>query len=154
MTKVLDILKLAWESIRFIKHYRERQAERERSQSRERALEREHQRLLVEAIASKLVDVVKTNQDGLLQIAKTNAAQAEVFNTWLKSFQPINPDPEPSRVIREEDEWEMEQERLGLPIDQLPPEFRLAFNLEQLERSAAGGKSDPNPHFDREGRDF
>ena len=155
MTQVIAYLKVAWEAIRFIKHYRERQAEHERSQSRERALEREHQRLLIGAIAEQLVAIVKANQEGLLEIAKTSAKQAEVFGVWLKSFQ-TSPDPEPSRTLRDEDEWALEQNRLAENdpeafMANLPPEFQVAFALSKLDAPHSG---DPNPDFDREGRDI
>lgn len=147
-------LAIVFESIRFIKRYRERkQAERD-SQSRERAAEREHLRLLIQGALGQLVELAKANQEGLTAQAQASAAQAEVLATWLKSFQPSSPDPEPSRTLRDEDEWAMEQERLEKEdpetyLHQLPPEWRVAYALDKLDKS-----KDPNPNFDREGRDF
>lgn len=146
-------IRLLFEVFRFIKHYRERQqAERER-QATERRYEREHQRLMIEAIASRALEAIRVNQEGVLELAKAQAKQADVLNTWLKSFQ-ISPEPEPSSVVREEDELRIADERLRdidpeAYIGQLPPEFRLAYALDKLEEQG----DDPNPGFDREGRD-
>lgn len=153
MIQLRLLLSAIYESLRFIKRYRERQAEAHARLAEERRLERDHQKLMLLALGQQLVDVIKSNQEGLLEIAKASAAQAEAFGVWLKSFQ-TTPDPEPSRTIRDEDEWEMEQERLAesdpeLVMHSLPPEFQVAFALNKLDASR-----DPNPDFDREGRDI
>lgn len=153
LLRLRAFLTMAFEAFRFIKKYRLRQAERERVEREERAKEREHQRLIVEAIASRLIDVVKTNQDGMLALAQSTSKYADVMQTWIKGFQIQNPEPEPSSTVRDEDEWAAEEKReMEHAIQFLPAEFQLAYGLNQLDKS--GGAGDPNPNFDREGSDF
>jgi hypothetical protein len=127
--------KLAAEMTAFI-------AAREAREERER--DRQHQLQLVEVVATKLVEFAKTNQEGILQLAAAQTAQAEILSTWMKGFQSPSTTPVESMPAAV-DEWE---NPYGLveptaPDVQLPPEFKLAYSL----------KHDPNPDFDREGRD-
>lgn len=119
------------EFFRFFKHLRERRAARER-------LDREHQLALVtqlvhglEVIAESSTRQAEENTKALSDIAKGVIAQAESFNSWIKSFQ-ITSAPDTS-VVRDEDELASEHQRfaesLGLPA--LPSEFALAHELQQ-----------------------
>lgn len=129
------------EPLRFLKHRRERLAEQARLAAEERAAERAHQLAIAEAVIRGLETVSESSARqnaetaaALIEIAKSNQAQAEGFTTWLKSFQIA--EPPTSSVVREEDEFSAEQarlaEQLGLPAaagEHLPEEFRIAFEL-------------------------
>jgi hypothetical protein len=107
----------------------------------QRAAERQHQL----AMFDKALQMFETLTEGqtkqaaeqaaaLIEIAKANAAQAETFATWLKSFQTA--EAPTSSVVREDDEFAAEQQRmfeqLGIsPDSELPAEFKLALRLQQ-----------------------
>jgi hypothetical protein len=117
-------------------------AEREARDERER--ERQHQLEMVKAVAQTLLEFAKTNQEGILKLAEAQTAQAEILATWMKGFQATSVDPIES-ISPKDDDWEnpyglVENEAA---ITGLPAEFQLAYSL----------KNDPNPNFDREGRD-
>lgn len=84
---------------------------------------------LSEGQSKQITDVTSA----LVEIARSNQAQAEGFTTWLKSFQ-ITEAPT-STVVREEDELREEQERVlsefGLDGAAVPEEFKLAFQLQK-----------------------
>jgi hypothetical protein len=146
----MSYLTVFFEFFRFIKHYRERTEARLALEAQERAAERAHQRALLETIFTKLVESQRTTTDGILALADAQRAQAGVMQTWLDGFRLNDPTPTPATVVRPEDEWVKEQLRLdelGLADASLnlPPEFRLAFELAHQE--------DPSG-FDREGSDF
>jgi hypothetical protein len=144
-------LTLIYEAFRFIKRYRERQDEAASATLAERARERDHQRLLIEGVLRTVVELAKTNQDGILRIADAQAEMSRTLTAWLKSFQVDGSStPLQSHTVTESDEWLAEQKELaaqGFPID-LPAEFQLAFALNKAEQLA------DSSHFDREGRDF
>lgn len=149
---------------RFIQNYRNRQAAKEEAQRQERREEREHQRLMLEAIFSKMVEQAAVQADALIQLAKAQQASAEVLSSWLKGFQLSNPSPEPPQVVHPEQEWAREQMRLreaGLPVDNpdfmntldLPPEFRLAYELQRAEADSANLGKLNQQELDKEGFD-
>ena len=126
-------LKAIFEALNFVQRRRERiRAERE--------AERQHQL----AMFDKVIVMFETLADGqsrtaeqqsaaLIEIAKANAAQAETFATWLKSFHTV--ETPTSSVITDEDEFYAEQQRMfedaGIPTADLPPEFQLALRLQK-----------------------
>lgn len=130
----LRTLKAFFEIFQFLRRRRERLLA-------ERAAEREHQL----AMLDKALQMFETLTEGqtrqaqeqaaaLIEIAKANAAQAETFATWLKAFQAA--EPPTSSVVREEDEFAAEQQRmfeqLGIiPSSGIPEEFKLALRLQQ-----------------------
>jgi len=130
------------EIFRFIKRYRERQAERLNAHRAEAASERAHQLAMLNVVADKLVEFTQSQQSGQLEIARALTAQADVMATWLKGFQISDPSPAPPQVVRDEDQWM--RENSGSVLDHLPPEFALALKLQQEQ----------NENFDREGSDF
>lgn len=121
------------EAFKFLKRYRERKAA-------ERQLEMAHQLSVVDRLAG-MIESLSEGQSkqitevtaALVEIARSNQAQAEGFTTWLKSFQ-LTESPT-SSVIREEDELREEQARLlddfGLGGESIPEEFRLALQLQK-----------------------
>jgi hypothetical protein len=139
------------DAFRFIKRYRERQQAALDYASSERAKEREHQRVLIASVADRFLDVIRANQEGLLKIAEASNAQAAVFQTWIDGFKPTSMEPVASHTVTEEDEWNREQAHEQEVLAQLShhPEFALALTLNKLDSS-----QDPNPVFDREGRDI
>lgn len=151
MARFKLLLALTIDAFRFIKRYRERQLAARVHAVNERDKERRHQLLMLEAIGSKLIALAQTNQEGVLKLAEAQAATADALQSWIKGFQvPSDASMAPS-TVREEDEWQMEQERLAEHdpaafIAGLPPEFALALSMQKLDQ-------DPNPGFDREGRD-
>jgi hypothetical protein len=149
----MSYLRLAFEALRFIKRYRERVAAQRAELARERQAERDHQRLLVETLFVRVLDIIKVQQDGLLKLGEAEIARAEAFSSWLKGFQVPSTSPEPSHRVTEDDEWLAEQAELraqgdpsAFPVD-LPPEFQLAAALAKLNQDSLG-------EFDREGSDF
>lgn len=111
----------------------------------ERAAERAHQLQLVDALFTKLVDLSSANNAGVMKLAEAQTAQAEVMAQWLKGFAISDPSPTPPQIVRDEDQWEQEQQRaLREMSGELPPEFALALQLHEQE----------NAGFDREGSDF
>lgn len=122
-----------FEQFRFLKHARERQAAAA-------AAERTHQLALVDRLAG-MIESLSEGQSkqitdvtaALVEIAKSNQAQAEGFTTWLKSFQ-VTEAPT-SSTVRDEDELAEEQERfygeLGLNASDVPEEFKLALQLQK-----------------------
>lgn len=152
------ILMAILETFRFVKRYRLRQAQARELERQERAAEREHQFTMLETIFSKMVEMQKVNNEGLLALAGAQQAQADVLATWLKGFQISDPSPQPPQTVREEDEWVAEQRRLmvagdpdAFPVD-LPPEFQLAFAIEHLDKMNQQALTSEG--FDREGSDF
>jgi hypothetical protein len=148
----IDVAMRVYRAIRqalaFVQRARDRREAALAAERKERADERDHQRLLIEGIATKLVEFSRVNQEGVMELARAQAATADALQTWIKGFHvPPETDMSPS-VVREEDEWELEQERLAEDptryIASLPPEFALALSLQKLD---AGD-------FDREGRDI
>jgi hypothetical protein len=137
------------DAFRFIKRYRERQAALRGEQLLERERERQHQLELMKVISSQLVEFARANNEGLLKLADASKEQAEVFKTWIEGFKPPSDLPIESSRVSEHDEWEREQKELEDVTSYLPPEFRLAAALDAADKS-----KDPNPHFDREGRDI
>lgn len=137
------------EFFRFVKHYRERQEAQRLVEATERELERQHQRMMLEIITDKLVSFAQANQEGLLKLAEAANAQANVFQTWIDGFKPPTNTPEPPSRVSDEDEWEREEKATFNELAQLHPDFALALKLNQLDES-----KDPNPGFDREGRDI
>lgn len=125
---------LTFESFRFIKHARERRERREEAA-------RQHQLALFERLAG-MIESISDSQSrqmadvsqALVEIAKSNQAQAEGFSTWLKSFQ-LAAEPPTSSVIREADEIRAEEARIleEFGIDptgvEVPEEFKLALQL-------------------------
>jgi hypothetical protein len=116
--------------------------------SAERAAERVHQLQLVEALASKLVEFAHANQEGILKLAEAQTAQTQVLSEWMKGFQTGSTTPVES-MPSAHDVWEnpyglTEPDIHAVHAANLPPEFHLAYSL----------KNDPNPDFDREGRDI
>lgn len=121
------------EQLRFIKHSRERQAA-------VAAAERVHQLALVDRLAG-MIESLSEGQSkqitdvtsALVEIAKSNQAQAEGFTTWLKSFQVTSPPT--STTVRDDDELVEESQRfygeLGLDPADVPEEFRLALQLQK-----------------------
>lgn len=103
--------------------------------------EREHQKDLatiflksLETIQATSAQESKANAEALIAVAKGMTAQAASFGEWMKCFQTTSAPT--STIIREEDEYRMEQERLeaqglGLPDEMmdLPAEMRLAWAL-------------------------
>lgn len=116
------------------------------AEANEREAERSHQLQLVETIASKLVEFAKTNQEGILKLAEAQTAQAQVLSEWMKGFQTGSTSPVES-IPSANDVWEnpygLVEPDIHAVAASLPPEFKLAYSL----------KNDPNPDFDREGRD-
>jgi hypothetical protein len=136
---MLKALMAFLEPFRFIKRYRERVAAAA-------AAERAHQLAIVDRLAG-MIESLSDSQSrqltdvstALVEIAKSNQAQAEGFSTWLKSFQIATSAPSTS-VIREEDEVRAEQarflEELGIPADaEIPAELKLAFDLRAIRES-------------------
>ena len=154
-----------FEVFRFIQRYRDRQLAREETARQERREEREHQRLMLEAIFNKVVENSKQQSDAIIQLAKAQQSSADVLTTWLKGFQITNPNPEPPQTVRPEDEWAREQVRLremGVPVDDpefmenldLPPEFRIAYELQRAEADAGARLSNLNQaQLEKEGFD-
>lgn len=140
-------LRAFFDLFRFIKRYRERQLAQQQREAAERAREREHQFQIIDSIATKLIDFAKTNQEGLIELAKASNAQAAVFQTWIDGFKPISSDPIPSSRVSEQDEYEREEQALMSELSAIHPDFALALKLNELDK-------DPNPGFDREGRDI
>lgn len=144
-------LSMAFESLRFIKHYRERQTQRAFDAQVERAAERAHQIAMLDAVI-RMVESLGDAQSkqtaetsaALIEIAKANQAQAAGFTSWIQSFQTLTPPT--SSVVTDEDEYDAEQQRiadkLGLDAADLPEEFRLALELRQREFVAAVRDSD------------
>lgn len=141
----MSYLQTLFESIRFIKHYRERQAQREAFARSERAEERKHQLLLVEGISQRIVDLAREQNIGLVEIAKAQQAQAASFQQWIDGFKIQNPEPLPPISLEQLDAMKVAEED-GL----LPPEFQLAYDLKALEKLNQKSLGD----FDREGSDF
>lgn len=116
------------------------QKRRERRDA-ELAAQRAHELALIEAQTRQLEVVMeqgatqaRESASALIEIAKSNSAQAAAFTTWIQSFQ-ITSAPTTS-VVREEDEVAAEIARqYGSEIDpagipsELPEELRLAFAL-------------------------
>jgi hypothetical protein len=130
---------------RFVSRYRARVAQAQFD-------ERQHQLAIVRELVSGFVDLARANQEGLLEIAKAQVAQAESFQLWLKGFQSAGVTPEPSSSVTDEMEWLEEQKRLAAngdieAIATLPPEFQFALALEHMNAEQLG-------NFDREGQDF
>lgn len=112
------------DAFRFISRARERRAASLRE-------EREHQLALYGQLARSLEIITEgsakqaeENTKAITELARSSAAQAAAFSTWIASFQATTP-PE-STVVRDEDELAAEEARLA---DSLPEEFRLAFSL-------------------------
>ena len=145
----MNYLRLFVELFRFIKRYRERELQRLAYEANERKLEREHQRLLVEGIFQRIVDLAQTMNVGVVEIAKAQMAQAASFQQWLDGFKIQDPSPavptSPDSVERQA--W---LEENGFPTD-LPPEFQLAYTLKELE--SMNNNALATEGFDREGRD-
>lgn len=132
---------------RFIRNYRERQNAREVRAMAQRHAERAHELEMQELLFTKLIELSKVNQEGILELARAQAASTEVMATWLKGFAISDPAPAAPQVFSDEDAWAREQQQAmtALAADStLPPEFALALQLHQA--GAAG--------FDREGSDF
>jgi hypothetical protein len=124
------------EPFRFIKHFRERQTERDRLAREERHAERTHQQKLLEAIVGAMTSMQETastesakTAEGLVAIAGSMAKQAEGFAEWIKLFRAQ--DAPTTSIIRDEDELADELEAAGMPreLAQLPQEFQLAWAL-------------------------
>jgi len=118
----------------FIRRWRERQEARE-------AQERAHQLAMLDRVTT-MVENLSDSQTkqaaeqgaALVAVAKALAAQADVFASWMKSFQTT--DAPTSSVVREEDELAAEQarlfEELGIePGSAIPEEFKLALQLQK-----------------------
>lgn len=132
-SRFLSLFAQLIEPFRFFKHRRERKAH-------ERALEREHQLAMLQSVTGMIEALVdgqakqaSETAAALVEIAKSNQAQAEGFTTWLKSFQVT--EPPTTSVVREEDEFNEEQKRfletIGVAPGDVPEEFRLAFDLQR-----------------------
>jgi G:T/U-mismatch repair DNA glycosylase len=119
----------------FIRNWRERRDARE-------ARERQHQLAMLESIGRTLESVVdsqtalvKQTSDALIEIAKSNAAQAAAFSDWLKSFQTTSAPT--ATTVTEEDEYMAEQakllEAMGISPQgaDVPEEFKLALALRE-----------------------
>lgn len=82
-------------------------------------------------------DQQQASVDGLTEVAKAIAKQAESFGSWIALFQTTG--PATSSVVRDEDEILRDQLKMldaGMPpeLAELPEELRLAWAL----------KNDPN----------
>jgi hypothetical protein len=129
----VELLKLL-EPFRFIKRYRERQAERLVALATERAAERAHQLEMLDTLFSKMVELQRTNNAPLLEIAKAQQANSEIFGAWMKSFS--IPDSSPALPLGPPaDEWEFDGDVAELKrlASELPPEYSLGFQLDELE---------------------
>jgi hypothetical protein len=135
------------ELFRFIKRSRERADARLRFQMEEASRERAHQLAMLDTIFSRMVDFARTQNEGMLEIARAQTAQAGVMGEWLKGFQVSDPTPVPPQVVRDEDVWE--RESMESLLKELPPEFKLAFDLDKLNQASLEADG-----FDREGSDF
>ena len=150
LVKLKSLLTALTYAFQFLERRRQRLEDVRVLEAEERAAERQHQLLVMQSMFSGLLDVVKANQEGLLEIAKAQTAQAQTITEWLKSFQVSTP-PEPPMSVEQTDSWIEEQKARALAGDPeafagLPPEFQLAAVLNRLEG--------PDEHFDREGSDF
>lgn len=118
LSAVLDILSG--------KTYREHQAELAREVANERALERDHQLVMIQTIADKLIELQGESQKGILALASAQAANASVLSDWLKGF--AIPPGAPTKF--ESDETPYIPATPGGLDDFIPPELRLAFALQ------------------------
>ena len=139
------------ELFRFIKRYRDRAEARLNREASERAEERLHQRAMLETIFSKIVESQKVQAESIISLADAQRSQSNVMQTWLDGFKIADPTPQPPSVVRPEEEWLREQQRLmtlggdGVDYDNLPPEFQLAYDL------ARGFNQDEDIEPEREG---
>jgi hypothetical protein len=133
------------EAFRFIRKFRLWLDERHTRRLAAEASERAHQLAMLDTIFSKMVEFSRAQNEGMLEVAKAQLAQSNVMAEWLKGFHISDPTPLPPQVVRDEDLWM--KENMGAVLDELPPEFRLAFNLDKLQK-------EQNETFDREGSDF
>ena len=135
------------EAFRFVRKFRLWLEAREDKRLAAAAAERAHQLAMLDTIFSKMVEFSRAQNEGMLEVAKAQLAQSNVMGEWLKGFHISDPTPIPPQVVRDEDLWRREQ-MAGL-LDELPPEFKLAFDLDQLNKSSLEAEG-----FDREGSDF
>ena len=135
------------EAFRFVRKFRLWLEAREDKRLAAAAAERAHQLAMLDTIFSKMVEFSRAQNEGMLEVAKAQLAQSNVMGEWLKGFHISDPTSIPPQVVRDEDLWRREQ-MAGL-LDELPPEFKLAFDLDQLNKSSLEAEG-----FDREGSDF
>lgn len=92
-------------------------------------------RASTQLIFDKLNETVLNSQEGLKAVANASAAQSNSLGEWIKMFQ-NQPTPTTS-VVREEDEWATEMQRmkkeLGLEASEVTPEIELALRLRAME---------------------
>lgn len=129
------------EFFRFVKRYRERQEALRIAQATERHAERVHQLQLVETLFSKLIEHSKAQNEPLMEIAKAQQNMAETFSGWMKSFAIPEGQLQPLAPIAPQDEgWEFDDVLEGLDPKELaknlPPEFSLAFQLDEMEQES------------------
>ena len=140
----MSYLTAFFEFFRFIQRYRDRQEARFAREANEREAERQHQREMLNIIFSKMVEQQSTQSNALIAIAEAQAKQAGVMQSWFDGFKIQDPSPaRPQVAITDDARAEMLQHlaELGLSdIDpeSLPPEFSLAFHLQQAERESEG----------------
>jgi hypothetical protein len=135
------------ELFRFVKRYRLRETERLNAERAERAAERLHQLEMVKTIFGSMVELSRENAAPIHKLAEAQSASAEVLSAWLKGFHIADPSPAPPQVADDEQEWKSEQ--LKELAEHLPPEFKLAFDLDKLNQESLDAMG-----FDREGSDF
>lgn len=147
------------EFFRFVKHYRDRVERRLALEAEERERERAHQRALLETIFGKMLDSQKVQHESILALADSQRAQANVMQTWIDGFRVADTTPTPPSTVRPEEEWVKQQLGLAelglgdLALDELPPEFQLAYELAHAQHGSDAIAS-AGPDFDREGSDF
>lgn len=81
----------------------------------------------------KLVEMNRANAEPILELARAQQGQNELFANWLKGFHITNPEPMVPQIA---DNLAAENERAELAalVNDLPPEFALAFALREQER--------------------
>lgn len=118
--------------------------------------ERDHQLALVrelvrglEVLAEGQAKSIEESSKALIELARSSAAQAEGFTTWIRSFATTTPDAAlpPNPIADEENEHSAEVEELkralGMGDSPVAAEFGLALELHQQDFLNAVRKDGP-----------
>lgn len=140
-----DWLRSVVEGLRFLKRREERLNALRAQERQDRAAERQHQLELVDKLGGMLIQTIKSQQEGILELARAQQSQASAFSGWVESFNKVPEPLEPTIAasLDESDDFEDVFATLqGVDPETIPAEFRLAFAQHQLDRQRETSSGD------------